>query len=68
MQHKHMGERKYSSTHSVHRTRSPSWMAASHPSTHTEEETDRVQQLIWTWWQKEKSLPMPGIKPQSSSL
>jgi len=43
-------------------------MATAHPCTHTGEETDGVQQLIWAWWQKDKSLPMPGMKPPSSSL
>jgi len=23
---------------------------------------------VWAWWQTEKSLPLPGIKPQSPSL
>jgi hypothetical protein len=24
--------------------------------------------LVWTWWQRGKFLPLPGIEPQSSNL
>lgn len=73
MPHKRKWEWRYSSTHSVHGTRSPSWMAASHPSNHTEEKADRGPATDLDIVAKRKILAIarnqtPVIQPVASSL
>jgi len=39
-----------------------------YPPVPSGKEAGWASELVWTWWQREKSLPLPGIKPWSSSL